>query len=73
MDPEKLVVEGCEYIFFIRKPDRYAGMLIDQLIICEDNRRMIYDQQRKLINLAQCMLRRSYVPEEFQIIKLQLF
>lgn len=73
MNPEKLLVEDCEYIFFIREPDRYAGMLIDQLIICDDSRWMIYNQQCEIINHAKYMLKRSCVPEEFQVIELQLF
>ena len=73
INPEKLLVEDAEYIFFIRDPDRYAGMLIDQLIICDDSRWMIYDQQCEMIQRGKYMLSRSCVPEEFQVIELQLF
>lgn len=66
-----LISGNAEYIFLTQDMNKYAGITLDQLIICDDNNWMVYIEQADRILRAKYMLRHSCVPDEFQVIELE--
>jgi hypothetical protein len=67
-----LLNDGTEYCMIYR-PEDTRGVHLDQLVIADDHRWLIYEKQGDLIAHAKEILRHSCVPEEYQIIELELF
>ena len=67
------ISDGTEYII-LTNPMRYYGLKIDQLFIIDDHRWHIYYKQSELIARAKEIVNmHSCVPEEFEVVELELF
>ena len=60
--------DGTRYFIFPTF-NHVRGHCIDQLIIVDDFRWMVYEQQYELIDWIKYRMMHSCVPEEFQIQK----
>jgi len=84
MENEELVVKSSLYsgeLYYsdssryrmLHDQNKFAGSRLDQIIICDDKRWNVYDEKQELIECAKYILSKySCVPEEFQIINLEL-
>lgn len=64
--------DKVEYLI-LNSPKQLLGIYIDQLIIADDHRWEIYEHRHTLISRAKELLSKSCAPEEFKVIKLELF
>jgi len=62
--------DGTEYR--ILNNHNMLGLFLDQLFIIDDERWLVYDRQCETIEIAKQTLRKSSVPEDYQIIEICL-